>query len=244
MRIIYLDETPSTNNYATRLLQTETAEEGTVILTFRQTQGRGQAQNSWESDDFKNLTFSLVLRPTFLAASSQFLLSQAVSLGIHDFLSAETSNVSIKWPNDLMIFDGKVAGLLIENSIMGNSIAWTVAGSGINMNQETFRDYSPKAVSISSFTGKTYELRKSLDAILHQIMTRYEDLKLGKFARTNRDYLGRLYAFEKWMEYSAGEETFEARITGTDEFGRLLLEKRNGTVSAWPFKSIRMVRFT
>ena len=244
MQIIHLDETPSTNNYATRLLRTEPAGEGTVILTFRQTRGRGQAQNSWESEDFRNLTFSLILRPDFLSASSQFLLSQAVSLGISDFLSTESECVTIKWPNDIMVCDRKIAGILIENSVMGHSIAWSVAGAGININQSVFGDYSPQAVSLNMLTGKVYNLNKCLDKILDNIMLRYLALKQGKHMKIHRDYLDRLYAYEEWLEFTTGEETVEARIVGTDEFGRLLLEDKKGAVTAWPFKSIRMARFT
>ena len=114
--LIFQDEVLSTNNYATRLLASEKVEEGTVVLTFRQLKGRGHGKNVWESEDFKNLTFSLVLFPDFLPANMQFLLSQVVSLGLYDFLSGKTGNVAIKWPNDLLIHEKKVAGILIENS--------------------------------------------------------------------------------------------------------------------------------
>ncbi len=276
MQIIYLDEIPSTNNYATGRLQTETLHEGTVILTFRQTRGRGQAQNVWESEDYKNLTFSLVLRPDFLPASSQFALSQVISLGLAGYLSAETDNVAIKWPNDILIGKGKVAGMLIENSVMGSTIGWTVAGIGLNLNQKTFRKFLPPAVSLSQFTGKTYHPEEVLNEVFASIMNHYRQLKKGRTGEIGRVYLAHLFGMEQWLDYctndirqgqkthtgrkldpyqdeinsanekhptSSNEKTFRARIIGTDEFGRLMLEDRQGNVTLWPFKTIRMKEF-
>jgi BirA family transcriptional regulator, biotin operon repressor / biotin---[acetyl-CoA-carboxylase] ligase len=271
MQIIYLDEVPSTNNYATGRLQTEALHEGTVVLTFRQTSGRGQAQNVWESEDYKNLTFSLVLRPDFLPASSQFALSQVISLGLAGYLSSETDDVAIKWPNDILIGKGKVAGMLVENSVMGSTIGWTVAGIGLNLNQKTFREYLPPAVSLSQFTGRVYRPEKVLKEVFESIMNRYGQLKSGSIHEISKDYLGHLFGMEKWLEYctnemsnvqttltgrelgqseidlinekqtiSSKEKTFQARIIGTDEFGRLMLEDRQGKVTVWPFKTIRM----
>lgn len=271
MQKIYLDEVPSTNNYATGRLQTEALHEGTVVLTFRQTCGRGQAQNEWESEDYKNLTFSLVLRPDFLSASSQFALSQVISLGLAGYLSSETDDVAIKWPNDILIGKGKVAGMLVENSVMGSTIGWTVAGIGLNLNQKTFREYLPPAVSLSQFTGRVYRPEKVLQEVFESIMNRYGQLKSGSIHEISKDYLGHLFGMEQWLEYctndmsngqttltgrelgqgeidlinenqtsSSKEKTFQARIIGTDEFGRLMLEDRQGKVTVWPFKTIRM----
>jgi BirA family transcriptional regulator, biotin operon repressor / biotin---[acetyl-CoA-carboxylase] ligase len=273
MQKIYLDEVPSTNNYATGILQTEALQEGTVVLTFRQTCGRGQAQNVWESEDYKNLTFSLVLRPDFLPASSQFALSQVISLGLADYLSAETDDVAIKWPNDILVGKAKVAGMLVENSVMGSTIGWTVAGIGLNLNQKTFREYQPPAVSLSQVTGKFYHPEEVLNEVFKSIMNRYGQLKKGRTGEISRDYLTHLFGMEQWLDYftkdinlgqrthtgrklgsdqgetdvayekqssSSNEKTFKARIIGTDEFGRLMLEDRQGNITVWSFKTIRM----
>ncbi len=270
MQIIYLDEIPSTNNYATGRLQTEALHEGTVVLTFRQTHGRGQAQNVWESEEDKNLTFSLVLRPDFLPASSQFALSQVLSLGLAGYLSGEADDVAIKWPNDILIGKGKVAGMLVENSVMGSTIGWTVAGIGLNLNQKAFREYVPNAVSLSQITGKIYSPEEVLNEVYDSIMNRYEQLKKGRIDEISRDYLAWLFGMEQWLDYCTDEtgldhrstsvpcnqpdregiqranknnpspeRTFKARIIGTDEYGRLMLEDRQGNVTVWPFKTIR-----
>lgn len=241
MHIIFLNETPSTNNYATGRLQSEPLEEGTVVLTFRQTHGRGQANNRWESEDNCNLTFSLILRPDFLPASAQFLISQVVSLGIADYLSSEIENVVIKWPNDILTDNRKIAGILIENSIMGNHIAWTVAGIGLNINQKTFSNYMPPAVSMSKLTDKLYDPEKVLPALYSAIMSKYKLLQTGNTEEIQKQYFQRLFRMNEWWYYRAAGKTFEARITGTDEYGRLMLEDRKGEITIWPFKGVEMV---
>ena len=241
MNLIYINETPSTNNYATGRLQTEPLEEGTVILTFRQTHGRGQATNTWESEENRNLTFSLILRPDFLPVSAQFFLSQVVSLGLADYLSSETEDVAIKWPNDILIENRKIAGILIENSILGNNIAWSVAGIGLNLNQQTFRDYLPRAVSLSNVTGRKYDPERVLNDLFSAIMSKYSLLKEGRTEIIQQQYLRKLFRVKEWCSYRAEGNTFIARATGTDEFGRLILEDQKGKLTVWPFKGVEML---
>jgi len=108
-----IHETDSTNNYAANQLLTKRLPEGVVFIADSQIVGRGQASSSWESEPNKNLTFSILLYPDFLAISRQFELSKAISLGVADFLNDQTQRVSIKWPNDIYLENRKVAGILI-----------------------------------------------------------------------------------------------------------------------------------
>ena len=104
------DELDSTNSYAIELLSKNKPSEGTVISAWNQAKGRGQIGSSWESEAGKNLTISLILYPTFLPIKQQFLLNQAISLSIYDFISRFIKNgVSIKWPNDILLNGKKVA---------------------------------------------------------------------------------------------------------------------------------------
>jgi BirA family biotin operon repressor/biotin-[acetyl-CoA-carboxylase] ligase len=241
MEIIYLDEVPSTNNYATSQLSNKEVSEGTIFLTFRQTQGRGQAQNVWESEDFMNLTFSLVIKPEFMPASSQFLISQMVSTGIIGALERLTEGVMIKWPNDILIGNRKMGGILIENSIMGSQIAWSVIGVGLNVNQMQFGNYRPEAISLKQILGRDVDSEELLFSIYDEIMSRYLMIKDGNELEVTNDYFKKLFRMGEWWKYRAEGAEFDARITGTDEFGRLRLEDRNGTITHWPFKGIEMI---
>src|SRR5690348_13137008 len=101
--LVFMPECHSTNGEALRLLQDNPpVAEGTVIITDNQTAGRGQRGNTWESEPGKNLTFSIILKPTFLHPKDQFKLNMCVSLALHDYLTSQLQDVKIKWPNDMM----------------------------------------------------------------------------------------------------------------------------------------------
>lgn len=240
-RVILLNEVDSTNNYATRLISTRSAEEGTVVLTFRQTQGRGHGKNVWESAENQNLTFSMVLYPTFLPASRQFLLSQAVSLGITGFLKNHTGDVKIKWPNDIMSGGKKMAGILIEHTVMNTHLHASIAGIGLNVNQTRFPSHLPHATSLAQVCGKEFHLMEVLHAITGEIMNWYQLLREGKEHMVRRHYLEQLFRLGVFAPFRDRQRIFKAVIRGTDEFGQLLLEEQDGIVTAWPFKSLEMI---
>jgi BirA family transcriptional regulator, biotin operon repressor / biotin---[acetyl-CoA-carboxylase] ligase len=240
-RLILQDEVLSTNNYAIALLASEKVEEGTLVLTFRQIKGRGYGKNVWESEDYKNLTFSLILFPHFLPAQKQFLLSQVVCLGLYDFLSEKTSGVAIKWPNDLMINRKKTAGILIENSIFGMNLQSSVVGIGININQLQFTEYLPQATSLAIETGKEYSLEKTCQVILNQIMKWYSLLKAGHTERIEKSYLEHLFRNGEISKFRLDGQPFDAQIVGIDTYGQLLLKGSSGKINAFPFKSVEMI---
>ncbi len=239
--VILVNEVDSTNKYATGLMKAETVAEGTIVLTFRQTHGKGYGKNVWESEDNKNLTFSLILHPTFVPASRQFLLSQVVSLGIAEYLRGETEGVSVKWPNDLFIHDRKVAGILIENVVSGPVLQSSVIGVGFNVNQREFPGYLHRATSLSLATGRDYDVHEVLQGILYKINTWYRRLHKGESAEIRSSYLDQLYRKDVLSEYRSAERTFKARIRGIDEFGQLILEEPSGLCSTWPFKSVEFL---
>jgi BirA family transcriptional regulator, biotin operon repressor / biotin---[acetyl-CoA-carboxylase] ligase len=239
--LIFQDELLSTNNYATRLLASKKVEEGTVVLTFRQLKGRGHGKNVWESADFKNLTFSLVLFPGFLPANKQFLLSQVVSLGLYDFLSGKTSGVTIKWPNDLLIHGKKVAGILIENSVLGENLHSTVIGIGININQIVFPDHLPHATSLAIETGKEYALEETCQLMLQEIMKWYQVLKNQQMEKINDWYLKHLFRKGEKSYFQKDNLVFEAEILGIDHYGQLLLKNSSDEIKVFPFKSVEMI---
>jgi BirA family biotin operon repressor/biotin-[acetyl-CoA-carboxylase] ligase len=235
------DETDSTNNYANRLIMTESSEEGTAVLTYFQSSGRGQQGNSWESEPSKNLLLSIILRPVFISAENQFILSKTISLGIVDFLSEETENVTIKWPNDIYKGNQKIAGILIENAIMASNIVTSVAGIGLNINQMIFTSDAPNPVSLKMITGVNYPLSEIAEKVYERVMNRYEMLKMGGRKKIEHDYLSNLYRFGEWHWYKSGNKVLEGRICGIGEFGRLLIAKRSGQINSYNFKEVEYI---
>jgi len=146
MNIITVESVASTNSYLKELAHSRTLDEGTVIVTRNQTAGKGQQGNAWESEAGKNITCSILLYPSFLPVQHFFLLSEVISLGVKETLDAYTDGITIKWPNDIYYCERKIAGILIENEITGSNISMSVAGIGVNVNQEQFLSDAPNPV--------------------------------------------------------------------------------------------------
>ena len=145
--ILEYEEMASTNTCAAEMPSNQLTDR-MVILTWRQTQGRGQVGNSWESAPDSNISMTVVLKPERLEASRQFAVSMVIALGCFDFVSRYTDNVSVKWPNDIYVGNKKIAGILIEHKITGMYIGNSICGVGLNVNQEHFLSDAPNPVSL------------------------------------------------------------------------------------------------
>jgi len=228
----------STNNYAATQLLTKRLPEGSVFVADSQVDGRGQASNKWESEPNMNLTFSILLFPDFIKISRQFEISKAISLGVTDFLKDLTEQVSIKWPNDIYIGRGKVAGILIENSVRIDKISSCIVGIGLNVNQQAFVGNSPNPVSLSQITHQVYNLEASLSELCLKIDKRYLQLRNGASRQIDEHYTEMLYQLGIWSGYSDENGDFEGRIMGVDQIGRLLIETRSGKINSYHFKEV------
>lgn len=239
--IVRKNEINSTNNFALELIKTENPAAGTVVLTLNQTKGRGQQTNSWESESGKNLTISIILRPEFLPIPQQFQISMVISLGVYDYLKQYVGDVSIKWPNDIYVGVKKIAGILIEHSIMGSVLSTSVCGIGLNINQTQFVSDAPNPISLSNCTGKEYDLEKELLSLLDCIERRYLQLENGFTQQLEKDYLESMY----WMntEHSFEDENglFKGKIVGITELGQLRIEAE-GEERIYNFKEVSFIQ--
>ena len=151
----------------------------TVVTAEVQTAGRGQQGNRWESERGKNIIFSMLCHPTFVAPSRQFLLSQCIALAVQQTLSEYVDGVKVKWPNDIYVGDRKISGTLIECDLQGKNIANCIIGTGVNINQTTFLSSAPNPVSLKQLTGKDHDTEQVLTAIVHRFAELYEQLQNG-----------------------------------------------------------------
>lgn len=221
----YLPSCHSTNEIAANLL-TQHVEEGLVVVTDEQTDGKGQRGNLWESDAFMNLTFSLVLKPTFLRLQNQFQLTQVISIALAAVVQANVSQlVKIKWPNDIYVGDRKIAGILIQNNVKGKEIEYAIIGIGLNVNQVKF--ITPSAVSLKELSKKNFDLNLVLNLIIEAISENYDLLKQGNTSLLNKEYHKLLYGLNEIRDFES-ESQFAGKIIGTDPLGRLLIETSGG----------------
>ena len=244
MTIHSFDSLESTNKYCEALDLAE-VEDFTCYWALEQTAGIGQRGNHWHSAPGQNLTFSLVLHPAFLPAARQFCLTQALSLGIKDFIESIVSIdpivtiASIKWPNDIYVDGHKICGTLVSTRLQGNAIASAVCGIGLNVNEWEFPSWVPHPTSLGLLTGQNYALEPLLRQLLACIEKRYNDLKTG--IDPEPEYLAHLMNLHVPARYIYNKEEIAATITGVDPHGRLLLTAADGRSLSCGMKEIQFV---
>ncbi|TAE29796.1 MAG: biotin--[acetyl-CoA-carboxylase] ligase [Cytophagales bacterium] len=239
----YLPSCQSTNDEAADLLARSNPPEGTLIVTDNQTAGRGQRGNSWQAEPGQNLTYSTLLRPLFLAPTEQFWLNIAISVGIADALDPLTEGLlRVKWPNDLYINNQKTGGILIENTIQGSTLAWSVIGFGLNVNQTMFPIATATSLQSQFPLPDGYHLPGLLTLLCEHIEKRYLQLKAGHRAVLKASYLQRLFRYEQEGAFcdTRTNQTFVGRLTGVDESGQLMIDV-DGQQRLFSFKEIQFL---
>lgn len=240
-QLIWLPECASTNSEAQHLLGENRATEGCVVITDKQTAGRGQRGNTWEAAAGENLTLSVVWHPTFLRAADQFLLSQAVALAVHDWattLLGPDPALRVKWPNDIFFGNKKLGGILIENTLSGTMIQHSVVGLGLNINQRQFGAHT--ATSLAWLTGRPYSLPTLAARLLEHLERRYLQLRAGRTVTLRQDYLHALFQYQQPHLYEIDGHQVSGEIVGVDEAGRLAV-RVEGRVRYFDLKEIRYV---
>lgn len=240
-RIIRLQKTDSTNNYLHALARPEQLGEGSVVWAEFQTAGRGQIGNSWESAEGENLTFSVVLYPTFLLANRQFLISQITALSVKQTLDRYVDDITVKWPNDIYWRDRKICGMLIENDLAGPFIYSSILGIGININQKEFKSNAPNPVSLYQIIGKRTDRENFLQEFLERLYANYLLLLQEKEVLIQEAYRQSLYRREGFHLYEDANGRFEAAIEEIEPSGYLHLRLRDNTIRRYEFKEVRFV---
>ena len=241
----------STNLQAER--EIATAEEGTVWCADFQTSGRGQRGNVWESSEGLNLMFTILLKPHFIQAHNQFLISQIIALSIVNYLKDKDLSATIKWPNDIYCGDRKICGILIEHSVSGVNLSASIIGIGININQTRFDSDAPNPTSLllekhhllpGNYSDlEKYNRREELKELLVRITELYASLEQGDDEAIREAYLAAMYRrdgnFYQFKLLSG--EIIEAKIIGPDSYGCLVLEERSGKREHYAFQEIKYI---
>ena len=178
--IIWLDETDSTNNYLKNYIPASD-EKICVVVADYQEAGRGQGDNTWESERGQNLLFSIVVHPLMVPVHSQFLLSMAEGLALKEALDKYTEAITLKWPNDVYWKDKKIGGTLIENTLGGGHIKNCIFGTGIDVNQTEFKSSAPNPISLKNILGSDVDRKKLMDEIIESFTKYYAMIENGQY---------------------------------------------------------------
>ena len=240
LKTIHLEQTDSTNRWL-REHMGEADADITVVTADYQTAGRGQGSNTWESEQGKNLLFSMLVRPNYVPVQRQYLLSMTHALALYDTLSSYTDGISIKWPNDIYWHDRKICGTLIELGINSDGINSCIFGTGIDVNQRLFRSDAPNPVSLWQILGRETDLKEVLDKVISCMQTRMALLINGRFEEISSNYHEHLYRREGLHSYRDDDGEFQARLIRVADDGRLWLCDSQGKERSYMFKEVAFV---
>ena len=228
---MYIKATHSTNTLLKELLANGEWPEGERFLyTAFQTAGRGQAGNGWESEEGKNLLCSILLPPN----KNLYFLNIAIGVAL---LRVIGEDFTIKWPNDIYFGDKKVAGILIENAIIGNEIKYSIAGIGLNVNQTTFVSDAPNPVSLKQIRGQEYDIERLMNHLFETVQRVLNESEQEVWAY----YKSHLYRREGFWPFEDKDGPFEAAIKDVLPTGEIVLEDKKGQERIYHFKQVRYV---
>lgn len=240
--VLSFPELDSTNEYALKVLSKTRPIEGTVIITDFQTAGKGQIGSNWESERGKNLTLTCILYPNFLDLIQQYLLTCVASLSVKQTIAAIINHreIKIKWPNDILVDQKKICGILIQNSVMSGKIQNSLIGIGINVNQSFFSKDLTRATSIFNELNHKIDLEDIKINLFSNLNYWYNLLKDNQIDLIKKSYLDALYGREEekiFLLKSQGKEK-PGIIKGIDPRGKLWIE-HEGEEAVYDIKEIQ-----
>ena len=185
-KIIKVNATRSTNDKVKMLIKSKKIFSGDLIIAKYQYGGRGQRMNKWYSSYGKNLLCSLFYMPVDINADKTFIVNQAVSLAVLKTIRKfNNEKCLIKWPNDILSVNKKIAGILVENSLSSNKLNHSIIGVGLNINQVFFKRL-PNATSIKKISNKNIDVQRVLNELIDSY--KYYFTKINDIEYINDQY--------------------------------------------------------
>jgi BirA family transcriptional regulator, biotin operon repressor / biotin---[acetyl-CoA-carboxylase] ligase len=242
MTIIKLDAIDSTNDYLKQLSKEKELDTYTIVIANEQTKGKGQLGAKWDSEVGKNLLMSILVKDKALKENSVFDFNITIALAIVDCLNnLEISNVTIKWPNDIMADGKKIAGILIENVIKSDSSFISIVGIGLNVNQTSFNGL-PNATSLCLHSDKEFESLEYLAILLKKYIEDYLHLATNSIEELWEKYNELLF---QRNVLSFFEDKYGRSFTGTIKHvtreGKLALLQNDDVFHYYELKEIKMI---
>ena len=224
MQVIKLDATDSTNDHLRQMMLANKLTTPTVVWSLFQKKGKGQRGQVWTSQAGENLMFSLYIPNLSRIADQLFSIHKIVSVCLAEWLiSLQIPNITVKWPNDILSGDKKLAGILVESSVQKSTAKSIIIGTGINVNQIQFPQL-PNATSMRLCTEKKYDLNTLLLSVVPKL--------IEALTHTSKDwntvYNQYLYGLNQNRRFMSGKNEFQGIIRSVTSGGKLALETETG----------------
>ncbi len=241
MKLIKLDAIDSTNDFLKGLSNKQVLENFTVVTAESQTKGKGQMGSIWITEPSKNLIMSVLINDFLPDINQIFNVNIVFSIAVVQ--SLKTLNIpelSIKWPNDIMSYDKKIGGILIENSIKSDGTIHSIVGLGLNVNQTDF-DNLPKASSLAVICNTIFDKEALLFTIIKNLEQNINSWNQNSEAMW-ADYTNTLFKKGSPMPFSdQNNHHFMGIIQGVNAIGKLEVLLENDLVYEYDLKEIQML---
>ncbi len=228
-RINHFKKIDSTNSYLLQQAKINQASEFDLIVADEQTSGRGRNNRKWHSYS-KNLHFSFLLKPKIaINKICQLSFLSTIALGnVIDNLSNQVQkniNISYKWPNDLLINNQKIAGILIEGNLIQNDYQFLVVGIGVNINKNPLDTIFP-ATNLAEHQI-VIDKMEFLRLFLEQFSLLYQSWLDFGFAILRKIWIKKAFKYGEYLQLTIDNQKIEGIFKDIDEIGNLLLEQNN-----------------
>lgn len=225
-KILYFERIDSTNNFL-KNLEKHNYTDGLVVIAEEQFKGRGRYNRIWYTQPKKNLTFSILLTSqnlNFEITPLPIITASAICIAIENITNI---HINTKWPNDLVLNNKKLGGILIETSF-DNELLKLIIGIGINVNQTHFdKEIEYTATSLYLETGKEYDRESLLSQILNSLDKMYNKLIYNDYSYYIDDWKKRCNHFGKSITFDYNGKKYKGVALGLSDNGCLIVNSNN-----------------
>ncbi|WP_424494997.1 biotin--[acetyl-CoA-carboxylase] ligase [Salinimicrobium sp. GXAS 041] len=241
MHHIKVNAIDSTNSFAREMFKEKPSIAATCITAKEQLKGRGQRGTTWSTKPGQNLTFSIIWPKPAVFLANQFQISAVVSTAIVEGLEKmNVPRLKVKWPNDIMAANLKIAGILIENVITEGNISASIIGVGLNVNQTDFKHLST-AASMKLVTGRHFDLDEVQDSLLPYLENALQNMKDVRSEIILKRYQERLFRINIPSTFQLPDLTlFTGIIAGVSQNGKLLVRREDDVLQEFDLKEIKL----
>lgn len=238
---VYIEKTDSTNSYLKQIPSAELAH-GAVALADYQSKGRGQYDRKWESEPYKNLTFTVAFRPK--SGSRLNLLSLAMAYSAASTLETYIAEpVHLKWPNDIIVRGKKMGGLLTECTFNGSKPDRVLIGLGLNIRNQKF---SSEVADLAISFQEVSESDISREELLNEILLGFENIyqKWHKQDEKLRQMISKkLLGYGEWVRISINDiiPNQKFKLVGVNQKGELMMLNEQLDVNTFTYEQVRII---
>lgn len=233
--VFYRSECSSTNDEIAQVLLYPQYD-FTGLYTFNQTKGKGQYGNSWTSAPEQNLAYTIAVKTSSIC-HSDFMFNYYTAIAVRNFIANLTEKeVKIKWPNDIIIKNKKVAGILIEKKKI-NQENYFIIGIGINILQEKFGEIS-NAGSLLTQSGKTFDLTDFAESFHKYLIKNFKNIPDDREILTN--FNANLFRKDEISVFELDNIRQNGIIRHADENGKINIELESG-IRSFYHKEIKLL---